>query len=545
MRPGPVPGRFGLWIIVFPCADSALSLGNMIAARIPSVFFALVFVAVGLSGFASHAHAASLSASSILYQDLNTDGRVDNIKISFADVTLCTFESADWSVGVAGSVGITAVTGISNSGTCAEDNYLNLTVTGTSNITGGDTDPRIDYANAETAGSLIADGNEDAASFVATDGASPVVVSTDPPNGGESERTTAITLVFSEVVASLSTTLTGSVILTDAGLSSSTVVLSGIKLYGTNRLTITAAPDSAGNAFARFITTGNTITTFVVVANATASTATTTSAATYTVAISAPAVGAAHRVGDDIRILWTTEGSTGAVGAANIAYSTDDGVTYTDIVVGTANDWSYEWVAPDIDSAVILRVQASDLVNVLATATSGSFTIGDVVVESDDATAEETAADATPVVADPADSLIKGTSWSTIYSVDENGNRRPFLDEQTFFTYADSFDGVVTVADADLANYPIGEPMLPKAGVVLVKVVSLNNVYALAEDNTLRWITSESLAINLYGGGWADYVIDVPATAWPHFTIGDDIATSADIAVNDSLLQTRTELNSR
>jgi hypothetical protein len=78
-----------------------------------------------------------------------------------------------------------------------------------------------------------------------------------------------------------------------------------------------------------------------------------------------------------------------------------------------------------------------------------------------------------------------------------------------------------------------------------VKVQSLNSVYALVGDNTLRWVTTEAVATALYGTNWADYVIDVPATAWGHFEIGENIVASTDITVDLHSMQTRSALNSK
>jgi len=130
-----------------------------------------------------------------------------------------------------------------------------------------------------------------------------------------------------------------------------------------------------------------------------------------------------------------------------------------------------------------------------------------------------------------------------VYYID-GATRRPFLDSQTFFTYASNFDAVIDVADDYLANYSIGTPMLPMAGTVLVKIQSVNKVYALGADGELRWITSESVASALYGSAWADYVIDVPVTAWGHFTIGDDVTSANELTVDRSMMQTRNALNS-
>lgn len=267
---------------------------------------------------------------------------------------------------------------------------------------------------------------------------------------------------------------------------------------------------------------------------------------TYDIAFSAPAAAAAYVAGDAITIAWSTNGGTGAVAAVNLDYSTDGGSTFTSIVTGTTNDGSYVWTAPDISAqSITIRGQATDLLTVLDTDTSDAFSIGTEAVEEETETPAEdvdTGAESTTLL--PTGTFFMGESWDTVYYVDGT-TRRPFLDSQTFFTYADNFDAVIEASDDYLANYTIGAPMLPKAGTVLVKVQSVNKVYALEADNTLRWITSESLASSLYGSDWADYVIDVPVTAWGHFTIGEDIDSTSDIEVDDSILETRDALNSK
>ncbi|MEK7632199.1 MAG: hypothetical protein AAB473_00215 [Patescibacteria group bacterium] len=274
-------------------------------------------------------------------------------------------------------------------------------------------------------------------------------------------------------------------------------------------------------------------------------TATTGSAATYAIAFTAPAASAAYAAGDAVNIVWSTSAGTGTVGAVNLSYSTDGGLTFTTIVTATANDGSYTWDAPSISAqSVTIRAQATDLLTVLATATSNAFSIGTEVSGDDTSTpAEDVDTGATSTSLLPTGTYMKGESWATVYYIDGT-TRRPFLDSQTFFTYASNFDAVIETSDDYLMNYTIGTPMVPKAGTVLVKIQSVNNVYVLGEDGELRWITSESIAQGLYGSNWADYVIDVPVTAWGHFTIGDDITSENDISVDADTMQTRDELNS-
>jgi len=83
---------------------------------------------------------------------------------------------------------------------------------------------------------------------------------------------------------------------------------------------------------------------------------------------------------------------------------------------------------------------------------------------------------------------------------------------------------------------------------VLVKIQSDPRVYALGENTddvfapALRWIESEETAIDSYGNDWADYVIDVEPTFFPHFTHGTSISNPGDIQVDRSIMKTREQL---
>ena len=279
---------------------------------------------------------------------------------------------------------------------------------------------------------------------------------------------------------------------------------------------------------------------------------------TYDISVSAPVVSAAYNAGDTISIAWSTAESTGSVGGIDLSYSTDGGVTYTEIVTGTGNDGSYSWTAPDITAtSVIVRAQATDLVDVLATDVSDAFSITGTSTSdesedtSDDTTTDDSSDDSSDESSDdstgdlPAGSFFRGTTSSTVYYVDSSGDRRPFLNSSTFFTYTDSFDDVEMISDESINEYTLGSAMLPQSGVVLVKIQSLNNVYAVEDVDgvqTLRWITSEDVAVDLYGSAWADYVVDIDATLWPHLTFGSDVESASDLDVDTGDLKTRAEL---
>lgn len=139
-----------------------------------------------------------------------------------------------------------------------------------------------------------------------------------------------------------------------------------------------------------------------------------------------------------------------------------------------------------------------------------------------------------------AGQFIRSYSFSGIYYIDEDMVRHPFWDANSFFTYADSWNDVVWVTDATLPTMTLGSPMLPKEGVVLVKIQSDPKVYAIDNDNTLRWVPDETTALSLYGTNWADYVIDLEPTTFARYSVGEKMTQSESVDVN--VMKTRFEL---
>ena len=145
-----------------------------------------------------------------------------------------------------------------------------------------------------------------------------------------------------------------------------------------------------------------------------------------------------------------------------------------------------------------------------------------------------------------AGDFIKSPSFPTVYYVTSEGGRRAFVDTNSYFTWGDSFDRVKNVTDATLSTLPLSGVMLPKAGIVLVKITSDPRVYALFDNDSdefapeLREIASESIASEMYGSTWADYVIDFEPTYFGRFEHGDEIIESED--VDTSIMKTRAEL---
>lgn len=124
---------------------------------------------------------------------------------------------------------------------------------------------------------------------------------------------------------------------------------------------------------------------------------------------------------------------------------------------------------------------------------------------------------------------MRAQNIDTVYCIDASSRRRPFIDETTYFTFERSFDPVVFVTDATLPTLQMGPPMLPKAGVTLVKFRSSPIVYRVIENpgdtdhRVLRPLASEAVAKLNYGENWSDYIIDVDESLNAWFIIGEPI----------------------
>ncbi|MEK7458806.1 MAG: Ser-Thr-rich GPI-anchored membrane family protein, partial [Patescibacteria group bacterium] len=335
---------------------------------------------------------------------------------------------------------------------------------------------------------------------------------------------------------------------------------------GYHSVDVTAAADAASNTYNGAVAAISDPFTFTVMASSSSTTSSTAADATYDIDVTSPDGGETLTPGSSHTITWDSTSTGGsAMGFVNInlMYSEDGASTQTTIVTATTNDGSYSWTVPDIDTdGATIQIVGTDLVDALATNESDdTFTIGSVdstddtddevtVDEEDESTSETTGlspvtGEMEAISAVSYGDYVRSSYFSTVYYIDmdEDGTlvRRPFMDAQTFMTWQSDWDDVGTITDATLPTMELGGPMLPKAGIVLVKIQSDARVFAIEGDGTIRWITSEAVAIANYGSNWADYVIDVAPTMFPRFTQGDDL--DSDENGDTGIMKTRAVVN--
>lgn len=393
-------------------------------------------------------------------------------------------------------------------------------------------------------GALQAQG---AVSFV--DGASPVLMSSTPAAGASGvTRSGTMTLNFSEPVTfvSFAYTLLPTASLVTAPTSGSTAsyTLVGTKSAGTNTLTVTGATDDTGHVLnpANTIYPGNAFTFTVASGGGPEITD-----PVYRITATSPNGGEAWVAGDVYDILWSSESINGsAMVDANIYYSIDSGESWTLIAEDQLNNGSYSWATPPSlnSSTVRVRVAGTDLVNEITSDSSDAdFSVAPSGTELPPITNPTGAVDISEVV---YGDYIRGVTFPDVYYVDHAADgtllRRPFINEQIFFTWQPNFKNVRYVTDESLPSMRVGIPVLPKSGTVLLKIQSLDNqLFSIFNVNQLRRIVSTAVAAAVYGPAWTQYILVVPPTLYPYFEKGEDIE-GAEATIDPSTLRENSDL---
>jgi Big-like domain-containing protein len=119
-------------------------------------------------------------------------------------------------------------------------------------------------------------------------------------------------------------------------------------------------------------------------------------------------------------------------------------------------------------------------------------------------------------------SLIQASSNSVYYYAND-GKRYVFPNERVYSSWYDDFSAVQTITDEELAKMPIGGNVTYKPGSKMVKITTDPKVYAIDQNGTLRWIETETLAIDLYGSNWAGLIEDVADVFFTDYQVGDSI----------------------
>ena len=105
-------------------------------------------------------------------------------------------------------------------------------------------------------------------------------------------------------------------------------------------------------------------------------------------------------------------------------------------------------------------------------------------------------------------------------------------DETTYFTWFDSWDDVLKVSQATIDVYVESydyQGKLKFAPGTRVKAASSNRVYVVGSDYNLHWITSETVADEIYGSDWNIDILEVNDTYLWQYATGSEVGADEDV----------------
>lgn len=265
----------------------------------------------------------------------------------------------------------------------------------------------------------------------------------------------------------------------------------------------------------------------------------------YSVDLLSPAAGDVLRADTMCEITWKQ--GEGDASLVNLSYSEDGGITWEIIEKNVINDGSYHWAVAHVQSQeVLVKIVTTDLVEEFATDISDVFSIW--IYAEDNSPYWEEGVTGVEEVFSAIDGIAAGDfvrveGTEGISYIDEDMIRRPFINDQAYFTYEDSLDAVIEISQNTSNKFALGAPMAPQAGAVLIKTPSIDRVYVAEGAGAfpkLRWITSEAIAEEMFGSDWNAYVLDIDPTLFTRYEIGKNIDKAYSIDL--SLLKPVSEL---
>ncbi len=105
-------------------------------------------------------------------------------------------------------------------------------------------------------------------------------------------------------------------------------------------------------------------------------------------------------------------------------------------------------------------------------------------------------------------------------------------DEAVYFTWFDSWDDTLEVSQATidvyLETYEYQGDLKFAAGTRVKSDVS-NKVYVVGSDSKLHWITTETVADEIYGSDWNQGIVEVTSTYLWKYATGSELTTADDV----------------
>lgn len=122
-----------------------------------------------------------------------------------------------------------------------------------------------------------------------------------------------------------------------------------------------------------------------------------------------------------------------------------------------------------------------------------------------------------------AGELLKTEISETVYYCGRDGKRYVFPNHRVYFSWYDDFSNIRVITREELVLTFIGGNVTYKSGSRMIKIKSDPKVYAVGKGGELRWVTSDMLAVEIYGSNWSKQIDDIPEFLFTDYFIGEPI----------------------
>jgi hypothetical protein len=117
---------------------------------------------------------------------------------------------------------------------------------------------------------------------------------------------------------------------------------------------------------------------------------------------------------------------------------------------------------------------------------------------------------------------------TAVYYIGSDGRRHAFPNGRVFSTWYVDFSQIQVVDPSHIAAIPLGANVTYRPGARLVKFTTDPKVYAVEKGGSLRWITSEHVAMDLYGASWSTSIDDLSDAFFSNYQFGSHVNGRVD-----------------
>lgn len=121
--------------------------------------------------------------------------------------------------------------------------------------------------------------------------------------------------------------------------------------------------------------------------------------------------------------------------------------------------------------------------------------------------------------------VLKSEDSSALYYIGPDGKRHLFPTEFEYLSWYPDYSNVKTVNTKDLNSILKGGDVYIRPGTYLIKSPSSPRVYEVLPGAVLNWVTSERIAIDLYGAKWQTRLVELASTSFDKYVIDGDLKT--------------------